>query len=92
MTVCGYNQTPVLCDVFISDYWTGYTSIWDDPGNWFSGVVPDSNSFVIIPVNPAGNHYPVSSEGITMHCKALQLEEGALFTVGINDTLTIHGN
>jgi hypothetical protein len=92
VVLSGYNLTPKSFELIFSDYWLGYNTNWSDPNNWYSGSVPNSNTNVFIPAFPAGNFYPTSNSESNMSCHGILIEEGALFEIGLNEQLIIHGN
>ena len=63
--------------------WTGaVSSVWYVEANWQSGVVPDSNTDVIIP-GTGVTHWPVYTGEFTVgiQCKNITLEGPAQMTV-----------
>ena len=92
LRICGYNVLPFDSLILVADYWVGDTQDWDDPGNWYTGQVPDEYTNVIIPADPVGSHYPLLGAGKSFHCKNMFVEEGAALQLGTNDVLIIHGN
>lgn len=92
LVVSGFNVLPHTFPIHVADYWKGLSSDWNDPENWFTGQVPDSNTDIIIPATPEGSNFPISNSGNDSHCRRLFLEPGALVELGENDTLFLHGN
>jgi hypothetical protein len=92
ITVVGYNTLLQVFDVHVSDYWLGWSLEWNDPLNWYTQSVPDSDTYVIIPANPAGNHFPLKNNGELRQCKALMIEPGAMINLSGGETFTISGN
>jgi hypothetical protein len=64
--------------------WTGNTNYnWNLGSNWSTGIVPDANTPVNIPVNGL-NRYP-STAYATGSCSSLQVQSGASVTVDVNN-------
>lgn len=74
----------------ISNEWLGNNSSWDDPANWSNGLVPDSNTHVLIPASPTRGHYPEENRSGDMNCKSLYVEPGAVFSIPSGSTMYIH--
>ena len=63
-------------------HWTGEISTtWATPGNWSGGVVPDSDTDVIIPTGCP--RYPVVTNAIA-YCKNLSVTSGTTLTINNN--------
>ncbi|MFO7660929.1 MAG: hypothetical protein R6V77_08445 [Candidatus Cloacimonadaceae bacterium] len=63
-------------------HWTGEISTtWATPGNWSGGVVPDSDTDVIIPTGCP--RYPVVTNAIA-YCKNLYVTSGTTLTINNN--------
>lgn len=92
LVVSGYNILPQYFEIQVCNYWLGSTSDWNSATNWFTEVVPDSSSHVIIPANPQGGNFPLISEGNNLHIKALFIEPGAQFGVGAGKTFSVGGD
>jgi len=92
LVVSGYNILPEYFEIQVSNYWLGHNRDWNDEINWYTGVVPDSSSHVIIPENPEGTYFPVIDEGNNLHIKALFIEPGARFEVGAGKTFSVGGD
>jgi len=92
LVVTGFNILPQYFTIQVSDYWLGWTNDWNDPDNWYSGQVPDSSTFIIIPSVPAGATFPMKNSGPYRNCKAIRVEPGAHFNVAHGDTFYISGD
>lgn len=92
LVVSGYNILPQYFEIQVCNYWLGWNSDWNDPTNWFTGFIPGSSSYIIIPANPVGSHFPLKNSGGNRQCKAIAIEPGALFNVGAGETFSIHGD
>lgn len=73
--------------VTVAFNWIGTTSNWNTASNWCAGIVPSSNSYVIIPVT-ANN--PVISAAAT--CGAITIQAGAELTINNGYTLSVYGD
>jgi len=89
LVISGYNILPHYFDVNVSDYWLGYTTDWNDPANWFTGSVPDSSTYLIIPSTPAGTKYPHTNSGPARVCHSILVEPGAAFSIQPGDVMHI---
>jgi hypothetical protein len=89
LVVSGYNILPQYFTIEVSDYWLGLTSDWNDPGNWYTGDVPDSSTCVIIPAAPPGAYFPVKNTGSSRICKAIHIEPGAQFKLKSGEVFTV---
>lgn len=89
LVISGYNILPAYFDMEVSDFWLGITTDWSDPGNWFSGTVPDEHTPVVIPAMPQGGCYPSTNSLQVRECKTLLLEPGAVFTLNPGETFNI---
>ena len=67
--------------------WLGYSTQWNDVGNWSDGFVPNGSYNVTIPSAPAGGYFPTVQSGYTGHCNELVLQNGA--SIDIMGTLNI---
>jgi hypothetical protein len=92
LIISGYNKKPFSKNIIVADYWLGYTDDWNDTHNWYTEQVPDSNTYVIIPLNPEGGNYPGSNMGGAMVCKGIFIEDGVVFNIPEGSTFTISGN
>jgi len=92
LVVTGYNILPYFYEIVVCDYWLGLTKEWNHANNWYSGHIPDSSSYIIIPAVQADRYYPYSSEGEERHCRAIYVEPGALFHLNPGETFSISGN
>jgi len=92
LTVSGYNILTHTFQLEVCNYWLGYTSDWNDPVNWYAGTVPDSNSSIIIPGNPAGTKFPLTNSGNPRCCKAILVEPGVDFRIQNGETFSVYGN
>lgn len=68
--------------------WLGYSTAWDDTGNWYGSAVPDINADVFIPKNPEGGNFPVISGTVTAVCDTIVIENGASLTIQNGGSLT----
>jgi hypothetical protein len=89
LCISGYNILKTDFDIYVADYWLGYTDDWSQPSNWFSGTVPDQFTPVFIPSAPIGTRFPINNSGTVRNCKNLHLEQGAQFEVDEDETLII---
>jgi hypothetical protein len=92
LIISGYNILPHYFEIQVSDYWLGMTTDWNDPDNWYSGEVPDTSSYIIIPANPEGAEFPVTNSSNSRHCRSICIEPGALFTIGEGETFSVGGD
>jgi hypothetical protein len=92
LIVTGYNIIPHYFDIQVCNYWLGWTTDWNDEDNWYTGSIPDSSSYVIIPANPAGSRFPLENSGTERQCQALKIEPGALFNIGAGETFSVGGD
>jgi hypothetical protein len=92
LIVTGFNILPHFYEIEVSDYWMGWSQVWNDPTNWFTGAVPDSNTCIIIPSSPVGGSFPLKNDGIEKHCKAILIEQGAMMNLGNGECFSISGN
>lgn len=60
-------------------------SFWHNPNNWKNNLVPNENSYVIIPKNYNCN---VQSDSIA-NCKILEARSGTTLSAGINSVLNV---
>ncbi|MCK5793471.1 MAG: hypothetical protein KAH12_02110, partial [Anaerolineales bacterium] len=73
---------------FANAIWQGFSSDWDDNGNWQPGVVPDIVSSVVISAQPDDRTWPVVNNSdsvarkISIESGCLTIEEGRLSVVG----------
>jgi hypothetical protein len=89
LIVTGPNVLPQSFEIHISDYWLGLTNDWNSGMNWFTGAVPDTGSYIIIPANPAGGRFPLKNSANLRQCKRLQLETGAQIRLGPGETFSV---
>ena len=89
LVISGYNILPHYFGVNVSDYWLGNTADWNDPVNWFTGAVPDSSTYLIIPSAPAGTKYPLTNSGPARVCHSILVEPGAVFIIQPGDVMHI---
>jgi hypothetical protein len=89
LVVSGYNILPQYFQIQVSDYWLGLTSDWNDPANWYSGQIPDNETYIIIPTNPVGQNFPSFNSGTSRQCKELKLEPGAQCIIGKGETFNV---
>ncbi len=68
--------------------WLGYSTAWDDTGNWYGSAVPDINADVFIPKNPVGGNFPVITGTVTAVCDKIFIENGASLTIQNGGSLT----
>lgn len=61
--------------------WLGYSTQWNDVGNWSDGAVPNGSYNVTIPSSPAGGNFPSVLNGYTGQCNELILENGASINI-----------
>jgi hypothetical protein len=67
--------------------WTGNAgNTWNNAGNWTSCGMPDANRNVVIP-NVSSNHYPIIIN--TVHCKSINVENGATLTISQDGMLMV---
>lgn len=68
--------------------WTGdYSTDWNHPANWNSGIVPTIEDDVII---PAGTTYSaIVSGGVTVFCKTATVNQGAKLEVKAGSKLVV---
>lgn len=92
LVVSGYNILPHYYEILVCDYWLGLTKEWNNVNNWYSGNIPDSSSYLIIPADPSGPYFPYSSQGQDRHCRAIFIEPGALFHLNPGETFSISGD
>ena len=82
---CRVNAT-TYSDVYqirFLNTWTGsVNSVWENPGNWSCGILPDGNTDVIINGGPV----TLNSNGI---CRTLKVQPGVSFTIATGNTLII---
>jgi PKD repeat protein len=72
----------------LPEQWTGGSSgDWSNPSNWSSGIVPTSNSVVIIP--SSATNWPVFTGDMTLgiNCRSLIISDTARMTVTGNMTI-----
>lgn len=68
--------------------WTGTVdSLWDNPGNWNSNLVPDAETVVIIPANVPNN--PVVNTNTS--CYAVRMDKNAVINITDGYNLEITG-
>ena len=79
-TITVYFKSPGL--------WLGYSTAWDDTGNWYGSAVPDINADVFIPKIPEGGNFPVISGTVTAVCDTIVIENGASLTIQNGGSLT----
>jgi hypothetical protein len=89
LIVSGYNIIPHVFDIHVCNYWLGWTPDWSNPYNWFTGNIPDSSSYIIIPANPAGMRFPLINSGADRQCRAIKIEPGALFNIEDGETFSV---
>ncbi|NTV83459.1 MAG: hypothetical protein HGA23_04040, partial [Bacteroidales bacterium] len=89
LVVSGYNILPQYFEIQVSDYWLGLTNIWNNPENWYTGEVPDSSTYVIIPANPVGTNFPERNEINIRQCEGIYIEPGALLIIGEGETFSV---
>jgi hypothetical protein len=92
LVVSGYNILPQYFVIQVSNYWLGWNTDWNDPINWFTGVIPDNSSYIIIPAIPLGRLFPLTNTGSERHCKEIVIEPGALFNVREGETFSVGGD
>jgi hypothetical protein len=92
LVVCGSNSLPQYLPLHVSDYWLGYSTDWNKGPNWFTGSVPDSSTFVIIPAAPAGQYFPLTNSGNARQCAGIKVEPGAHFIIRSGETFSIGEN
>jgi hypothetical protein len=92
LVVSGYNILPQYFQVHVSDYWLGYSDDWNKGFNWLSGTVPDSSTYIIIPANPAGTHFPVYNSARERNCSEIRFEPGSHFIIRKDETFSIGDN
>ena len=70
-------------------YWNGaVNTLWENPGNWNCGKIPDANTDVII--NYGVPNFPFVNS--TTPCKSLKMNIGSKVTVTTGNTLLIMGH
>lgn len=69
-----------------SSEWLGVTADWHNPANWSNGLVPDENTYVIV---PATNTQPSQFSGGNSICKGIKLDPGVQLIVPSGITLII---
>jgi hypothetical protein len=89
LIVSGYNILPHYFEIQICNFWLGLTADWSDADNWFTGVIPDTSSSVIIPANPQGGEFPAINGSDARHCKSICIEPGAQFIIGKGGTFSV---
>lgn len=73
------SSSPAICST--PNEWTGVTSSdWNMVTNWSEGSVPTATETVIIPTNPSGAFFPITSANITV--ADLTIQTGASLTIG----------
>jgi hypothetical protein len=92
LVISGYNILPHYYEIQVSDYWLGVTTDWHNPTNWYTGQVPDTSTYVIIPANPVGGQFPIKNSSDFRRCKSIFFEPGAHIYVGQGETFTIGNN
>jgi hypothetical protein len=92
LVVSGYNILPLNFPLHVSDYWLGYSADWNKGANWFTGSVPDSSTYIIIPADPVGNYFPVINTGTERNCAGISIEPGADFILKTGETFSIGEN
>lgn len=92
LIVNGFNVLPQWYTIHVCNCWLGYTTDWSDPNNWYSGTIPDSYSYIIIPQSPVGNNFPDSNSGMNRSCKAIFIEQNAHFQIGKDETFSVAGD
>jgi len=92
LVVSGYNILPHYFDIQVCNLWLGLTEDWNDAINWFTGAIPDTSSYVIIPANPQGGEFPVLNGSDTRRCKSICIEPGAQFIIGKGGTFSVGGD
>jgi hypothetical protein len=92
LVVSGYNILPQYFTIDVCDYWLGHSDRWDDPLNWYSGVIPDSLTNIIVPANPTGGNFPSKNVSGSRQCKAIYIEPGAQLILGNGETFNVSGD
>lgn len=92
LVVSGYNILPQYFTIEVSDYWLGHSDQWDDPLNWYSGSLPDSSTYLIVPASPVGGNFPSKNVSGNRQCKAIYIEPGAQLILGNGETFNISGD
>ncbi|MBP6871743.1 MAG: hypothetical protein KBC43_07025 [Bacteroidales bacterium] len=90
--ITGYNILPQMIPIHACNYWLGYSPDWGNPANWFTGHIPDSTSYIIIPSQPAGTKFPSFNSSTERHCRHFMIEENAQFRIGPGETLKVWGD
>jgi hypothetical protein len=93
VTVTAFNSIPSITDLIIlpPGYWLGLTNEWNNPSNWSDGVVPGSDTQVVIPTVLVGSNYPEDFGGTDPVIDMLDLEDGATLNLPSGVTVTIGG-
>jgi hypothetical protein len=89
LVVTGNNILAQSYPVYVCNYWLGHSSDWNQPSNWFTGIIPDQNTRIIIPSTPAGGFWPETNTGPSRQCKSVLVESGATFSIQPGDTFVI---
>ncbi len=82
---CVIDNTKVSSTFYlqVADSWTGAVSnLWEDPGNWSCGIIPDGNTDVVI---NSGNVILNSNSS----CRSFKVYPGATFTVNPGFIFTV---
>jgi hypothetical protein len=66
--------------------WLGITNDWHNPANWSNGLLPDENTYVIV---PAMSTQPTQFSGGNGICRGIKLDPGVQLIVPSGVTMTI---
>lgn len=70
--------------------WTGAVNdLWNVPGNWSCGCLPDSSNDVVVPANVPNNRYPIIPDAVLANTKGLTIMPGAKLTVNQGGRLEV---
>jgi hypothetical protein len=92
LVVSGYNILPQYFEIHVSDYWLGLNNDWSDNVNWYTGAVPDTSSYVIIPAAPSGGKFPLKNRFNGRQCKEIYIEPGAQIYIRGGETFSVGGD
>ena len=85
------NSVPVNSNEYILKFsltWNGSVSTaWETPGNWNCGIVPDTNTDVIIKTGVP--NFPHVNSNVT--CRSLTVRQGSTITVITGATISLSG-
>lgn len=89
-TTNGANSFVVTTDATQLE-WLGYTTDWNTASNWQCGVIPTTDTDVLIPTYPVGGNQPtIGSAGAV--CRDITISNGAMVSLGGAYNFAIYNN